>query len=175
MPTDNKKAPVPAARLRRILSQARSRGQTILLLGLGNEMLGDDAVGCRVAADLAAAGLPGFHSYSAGIAVENVTHLVRETGADILFLIDAATTAGSCVSPAPAKRWDFYPADSLDTFCHTTHSVPLSLLISYWLGESPELTVHFLGIRIFQAGMFAPLSPAVEEARREIVDIFQSG
>ena len=110
-----------------------------------------------------------FFSLPAGISIENAAHLITRKGTDVLILVDA-----TCHSFLKEGEWDFYPVEVLDTVCHTTHSVPLSLLACCWRNENPRLEIHFIGIRIEDTQLFAAPSPAVETARREIAAIFEA-
>jgi Ni,Fe-hydrogenase maturation factor len=104
-----------------------------------------------------------------GTALENAAGLVTQHAADEVFLVDA-------VRPPRrnARAWAFYEPDRLDAFIHSTHSVPMRLLVQWWRQERPGIGVHFLGIRIADNTPFGELTPAVESARREIVAIFRA-
>lgn len=156
----------PPKRLRRLLAQVRRHGLRLLVLGIGNEMLGDDAVGNVLAQDIASLQSERLLSVPVGVAMENAAHLVRRHRADVVILIDAAQATGSAV-------WRFVPPSRLDSFCHSTHSVPLSLLVSVWKAEDPDLEVHFIGVRPRSSGFGDPLSEVVAAARAEIVAIFR--
>jgi hydrogenase maturation protease len=142
---------------------------TLRTLGIGNEMLGDDAVGSLIARDLEGMGAERFAAASVGIAVENSAHLVKRFGADLLILVDAI--AGSARS---RHGWRFVAPERLDTFCHSTHSVPLSLFVRIWKEDNPALDVRFLGVRVVSKELGASLSPPVAAARIEIVGVFRS-
>ena len=188
----------PASRLRGILREARRTGRRVLLFGIGNELRADDAVGFLIAQDLAAPSEQSFHAEAqsrredsdplrlcasacdsgphsgliavpVGTALENAAGLVTKHAADVVFLVDA-------VRPPRrnARTWAFYEPDRLDAFIHSTHSVPMRLLVRWWQEERPGIAVHFLGIRIGDVTPFGGISPAVESARREIVEIFRS-
>ena len=180
----------PAPRLRRILRDARRAGRRVLLFGIGNELLADDAVGFLIARDLTSSPndpapvdggflLPdaavnrfqasGLISIPVGTALENAAGLVVTRAADVVFLVDA-------VRPPRrnARPWAFYDPDHLDAFIHSTHSVPMRLLVRWWREERPGIEVHFLGLRIAGIAPFDGMSPAVEASRREIVGIFRT-
>jgi Ni,Fe-hydrogenase maturation factor len=108
-------------------------------------------------------------SIPVGTALENAAGLVTKHAADVVFLVDA-------VRPPRrnARPWAFYEPDRLDAFIHSTHSIPMRLLVRWWQEERPGVAVHFLGIRIGDVTPFGEISPAVESARREIVGIFRS-
>ena len=156
--------PAGAVRLRRLLAQVRARGQHLLVLGMGNPMLGDDGVGVRIAEDVTALADACVSAVAVGIALENAAHLVRRHRADVVLVVDAALGVPGA--------WGFLPPSRLDTLCHSTHSVPLPLFVRLWQQEYPALAVHFLGVRPQQNALASGLSPAVEAARREIVAAF---
>ncbi|HNX50320.1 MAG TPA: hydrogenase maturation protease [Thermoanaerobaculaceae bacterium] len=156
----------PADRLRQLLGRVRARGQRLLVLGVGNDMLGDDAIGVLIARDLEALSSETFLAVPVGIGVENAGHLIPRHRADVVLIFDAVAAPGR-------TPWLFVPPSRLDTFCHSTHSVPLSLLIRAWRQDSPTIRVHFIGIRPRLVALGAPLSPAVQAVRAEIVGVFE--
>ncbi len=160
-----KRLPAPD-RLRRLLARVVRRGLRLLVVGIGNEMLGDDGVGHRLAEDLAAIRREGFLAAGVGVAIENAGPLIRRLRPDELLLVDSATGLGR----AP---WAFVPPSRLGAFCHTTHSVPLPLLIAAWKTDNPGLQVSFIGVTPHSNEFAAPLSAAVAGARAEIVALFR--
>lgn len=128
----------------------------MVLLGVGNPLRGDDAVAHELAASLAGLNGARFQAHATGTAIENATHYVRKASGGLLLIVDAVFD-----ETLDEGAWDFIPAARLDTFCHTTHSIPLSLLISIWQQEIPDLEIHFLGISIRNNAERAPVSPAV--------------
>ena len=147
-----------------LLARAKAGGQPIVLMGIGNDMRGDDAVGVLIARDLEALALPCLKAFPVGIALENSTHLVARHQAKVLLLVDAVSDP-----ECPVGAWRFYPPEECDSFIHSTHSVPLSLFVSYWKREIPELEIHFLGIRIGPTTTFGTICKEVQRARHEIV------
>ena len=156
----------PAERLRQLLTRVRRRGLRVLVLGIGNEMLGDDAVGHLLAQDLSAVEAEGFLSVPVGVAIENAGPLIRRHRADALILVDAAEGIGG-------SAWGFLRPSRLDSFCHSTHSVPLSLLVAAWKDARPDLDVHFIGVTPHSSEFGSSLTPEVAAARAEIVAIFR--
>jgi hydrogenase 3 maturation protease len=155
----------PAERLRRLIMRVRRHGLRLLVLGIGNEMLGDDAVGNLLAQDLVSIANEGFLSVPVGVAIENAAHLVRRHRADVLILIDAAEGIGGLA-------WGFVQPSHLDSSCHSTHSVPLSLLVAAWKVEHPDIEVHFIGVQPSSSGFGDSLSEGVAASRAEIGRVF---
>jgi len=139
----------------------------IVLLGIGNELRGDDGIGHIIAQNLSEAEISGLRAFPVGISLENATHLVARHDAGLLILVDAVSDP-----ELPLGAWNFFEPGRLDCFIHSTHSVPLSLFVAYWRKEIPNLEVHFIGINIHGTETLTVMSPAVERARREIVASF---
>jgi hydrogenase maturation protease len=143
------------------------KAHPLLLLGMGNPLRGDDAIGHLLAEELGPIHREGFEAHAVGTAVENAMRWVRETAGGTLLLVDAVFD-----KTLAEGAWAFYPAEQLDSICHSTHSIPLSMLISYWQKEVPGLQVHFLGISIRSSIDMAPLSPALEQTLQSLKSLF---
>jgi hydrogenase 3 maturation protease len=141
----------------------------LVLLGMGNPLRGDDAIGHLLAKKLEPLDRPGFQAHAVGTAVENAMSWVRQAAGGAILLADAvfdeALEEGS---------WALYPPDRLDSMCHSTHSIPLSMLISFWLKEVPGIQVHFLGISIRNNTSLAPLSPVLQKTLASLLGAFES-
>jgi hydrogenase 3 maturation protease len=152
-----------------LLTRAKAVEQPIVLLGIGNEFRGDDAIGHLLAQRLQELDLPGLKAFPVGVSLENATHLVARHGAKVLILVDAVSDLEQ-----PLGEWGFFEPEALDCFIHSTHSVPLSLFVSYWRQEVPGLEVHFLGVNIHGTATFKAVSPEIEATRIELVELFQA-
>ncbi len=143
------------------------KARPLLLLGMGNPLRGDDAIGHRLAEALEAHNSEGFQAHAVGTAVENAMRWIRETAGGTVLLVDAVFDES-----LPEGSWALYPSDRLDSMCHSTHSIPLSMLIAYWQKEVPGLRVHFLGISIRNNADMAPLSPPLQKTLTALESAF---
>ncbi|HTY63438.1 MAG TPA: hydrogenase maturation protease [Acidobacteriota bacterium] len=143
------------------------KARPFLLLGMGNPLRGDDAIGHQLAESLEPSNKEGFQAHAVGTSVENAMRWVREAAGGTLLLVDAVFD-----ETLAEGNWAFYPPDRLDSICHSTHSIPLSMLISYWQKEVPLLQVHFLGISIRSSTDMAPLSPALQQTLQILQSFF---
>ena len=143
------------------------RSRPLLLLGMGNPLRGDDAIGHLLAEALEPLSLPGFQAHAVGAAIENAMRWVRETAGGTILLVDAVYDAS-----LEGGAWALYPGDQLDSMCHSTHSIPLSMIISYWRQEVPDLQVHFLGISIRSNIEMAPLSSTLQHTLDSLTSLF---
>jgi len=143
------------------------QARPLLVLGVGNPLRGDDAIGYRLAEALEPFNGHGFQARAVGVAVENAMSWVREAAGGRILLVDAVFD-----ELLPEAEWALYPSDQLDSKCHSTHSIPLSLLISYWQQEVPGIQVDFLGISIRNNTDMAPLSPGIEKTLNFLISLF---
>ena len=129
------------------------------VVGVGQELLGDDAAGlavCRrlqeLAQDLGTALI-----IPAGPAPENCTAQLRRFAPDWVVLVDAAR-----MEAAPGTvRW--IPWEEAEAIGGSTHTLPLRLL-SEFLSSSMGCRVSLLGIQPSETTLGAPLSPSVGDA-----------
>jgi len=96
----------------------------VAVVGIGNEMRGDDAVGCYVAKKLE--GIDRALVINAGDVPENYTHLLRAYKPDCILLIDAVDVGAKAGSIVIMHREELPPSLSV-----STHGIPLRLLADY--------------------------------------------
>lgn len=144
------------------------KSRPLLLLGIGNPMRGDDAIGHMLAESLEPLNGSGFQAHAVYAAVENAMSWVRQTAGGTVLLADAVFDEA-----LPEGEWALYPPDRLDSMCHSTHSIPLSMLISYWQAEVPGIRVYLLGISIRNNAEMAPLSPVIERTLLSLQSLFR--
>jgi hydrogenase maturation protease len=142
------------------------KSNPLLLLGMGNPLRGDDAIGHMLAEALEPLNRKGFQAHAVGTAVENAMRWVRETAGGTILLVDAVFDES-----LEEGAWALYPGDQLDSMCHSTHSIPLSMLISYWKKEVPNLQVYFLGVSIRSNIEMAPLSSTLQRTLASLISL----
>ena len=126
---------------------------------VGNALLGDDAVGCRVAELLLERGISGV--VNCGTTPENYVATLRKDPPSKLWIVDAADMG---LQPG---QWRKLSLDAWSAAMDSTHGVPLSLLLAPF-SESISITV--LGIQPATLQLGAPLSEAVEKTARHLAD-----
>jgi hydrogenase 3 maturation protease len=131
----------------------------VAVLGVGNEMNGDDGAGVRVVKALAArlAATPGLLLIDGGVAPENYTGPLRRFRPDLIVEIDAAHQD----QPPGTLAWiDWREADGMSA---STHTLPPSVLASF-LTTDLGCQMALIGVQPATLEMGHPLSPAVEAA-----------
>ena len=139
----------------------------LAIVGVGNELRGDDSVGVVVARDLL--NTPSVQASEtllvipAGAAIENVTGQLRGFAPDLILIIDAADMGDA---PGAIR---LLPADSISGISAFTHSLPLSMVMRYLTLEL-HCQVFLLGIQIRSNEMDIPMCAEVFNAAHEVTD-----
>lgn len=155
------------------MSSRGGRG-TVLAIGVGNPLRGDDAVGNEVARELARAGV--CPAILAGETPENHLDVVRETHPSQVLLIDAAHLGeepGQTAIIRMGKGRPFAPGS-----LPSTHRPSLSVLTTY-IERELGAEVWLLGIqpktlepgKELSAEVAAAIGPAVDLARSWILSL----
>ena len=121
-----------------------------VLLGIGNEMRGDDGVGPYIAQSLK----PGkWKAIDCGTVPENYTKDAR--GANTVLIVDA-TDMG--LEPGSIR---IIPRERIGDLAISTHSMPLSMLIDYLKESCGEIIM--IGIQPKQVADFIEMSDEVKK------------
>ena len=133
----------------------------VAIVGIGQELRGDDAAGVSVARALQST-VGAIHELpllviDAGAAPENFTGQLRRFDPDLVLLIDAAQ-----LNEAPGTiRWlDWQETSGLSA---STHTLPPHVLAEYLVNEL-NCEVALIGIQPQGNEFDAPLSPPVQQA-----------
>jgi len=135
------------------------RPARVAVLGVGNDMNGDDGAGVRVVRALSArmAATPGVLLIDGGTAPESFTGPLRRFRPDLVVEIDAAHLD----QPAGTTAWiDWRDADGMSA---STHTLPPSVLAKF-LTSDVGCRVTLIGIQPASLEMGTGLSPDVEAA-----------
>ena len=136
----------------------------VAILGVGNELRGDDGIGPEVVRALqkTLAGRSNFFLADTGPAPENFTGALRRFAPDLIFLIDAAALYGE---PGSIYWIDWGEASG---FSASSHTLPLSILVEYLTAEL-SCEAFLIGIQPEDTTLGAPLSKPVETAKDILV------
>lgn len=137
----------------------------VAIVGIGNELSGDDAVGVLIARELASriGPQPDRLVLDAGTAPENFTGLLRRFRPDLVLLVDAAHLSAE---PGTAVWLDWEQTDGLSG---STHTLPPSVLAQFLVQEL-GCRLALLVVQPAHLEFDCPLSPPVREAADRVVD-----
>ena len=133
-----------------------------ILMGLGNMWRGDDGVGCLIAQNFKS---DDWLVLDCGTVPENFTSIVRKTRPKYLVIVDAAE-----MNLKPGQ-FRVIPTERIDQFYMTTHTIPLSYLISYldkWVEK-----IILIGVQPKKVGNFNRISKELEDSTKRIIRILE--
>ncbi len=129
-----------------------------VLLGVGNRLRGDDAIGSLITEELK--DIEGLVVFDCGTTPENfIEPVVRLQPARIL-LVDACAFGGQ---PGEFRLFERQDLERLAAGFLSTHTLPLSLVVAM-LEQEVRATIQLLGIQPEQLKPCAGLSQAVQDA-----------
>lgn len=149
-----------------LLSAPDHRPLRVAVVGIGQELHGDDGAGPAVVALLAeraASGSEAVLLIDAGVAPENVLGSVVRHRPDIVLFIDAADFGGLPGSICALE------ADDCEGFGGSCHSLPLSVLADFLRAQS-DAQILIAGIQPQQTTFGASLSSPVAASCAELAD-----
>ena len=150
---------------------ARSNDSRLAILGIGNELLGDDSAGIRFVEMLqqASSDRPNLFIFNCGAVPENATGPLRKFVPDFILMVDAAEmyeTPGSI---------NWIDLSTVSGFSASSHTLPLSILAKYLRSEF-TCEVGLLCVQPqsleFGEGLSKPVATAVHDILSEIIQIF---
>ncbi len=155
-------------------SSAEIRG-AVLVLGVGNLMKGDDAVGPVVARRLGAKcadepateerGPSRIVALDCGTTPENYTSVIRRLRPQLLVIVDAAEMG------LEAGQLRIIPRERVGSLGLSTHSMPLSLFMSYV--EELVVEIILVGVQPHSMAFGAELSPGVAATADILVECLE--
>lgn len=132
-----------------------------VVLTVGAVLRGDDAAGPLLAKMLEDDPIEGWDVLDGGQMPEDYLSVVRRKEPDVLVVVDAAAM-GLAAGSLRVLTEDDVARD----FMMTTHSLPLSFLLSELRSCCKEII--FIGIQPAQTEFFGSMTPAVVEAVEEV-------
>jgi hydrogenase 3 maturation protease len=140
-------------------------GARVAIVGVGQELRGDDAAGLLVIRRLRRLVAPSERILliEAGIAPENVTGKLRRLRPDVIILIDAARMGEP---PGTIRLYDWWEADGVGG---STHTLPLSYVCRYLIEETGS-ALALIGIQAGAAEFDQAPSEAVKAAAAQTAD-----
>ena len=130
-----------------------------MLLGVGNRLGRDDAVGPHIAAALSDSD---WNAVDCGTALENASGLVAREAPELLVIVDAARMG---LAPGSVRTM---PIDFHDRMLASTHGLPLGFVMDRIRDRVGEILL--IGIEPEDVSFGEGLTPPVERAAASIVE-----
>jgi hydrogenase 3 maturation protease len=133
-----------------------------LLVGVGNDLRGDDGFGSLLARRLRSAGLPALDG---GTAPENLTGPIRKAAPELLIVADAA----GLDLPVGALR--LLPGEALSSAASGTHDPGLGLMLGF-LQHELSFTTRLLAVQPGRCELGTGPGPEVQAALERLSGLF---
>jgi hydrogenase 3 maturation protease len=134
-----------------------------ILMGIGNTLRGDDGIGAIIAQNFKD---HDWLSIDCGVVPENFTSTIKKNKPNLIVLIDAVEM------DIKSGEFRIISPDRISTLHLTTHSMPLSFLISY-LKEFTQKLI-FIGIQPEIIDYSNSVNPKLLKSSEEITRILKS-
>ena len=144
------------------MAENQSKHKTVII-GVGNELRGDDAAGIEVVRRLKEYILPGVTLIDSGTVPENFLGPVVKARPDHVILVDAADMNGQ-----PGTFRELY-GNALDWSAFSTHTNVLKLVMDY-IERETGADVRLIGIQPVSCGFGDSMSECVRESIDKLVD-----
>ena len=136
-----------------------------ILLGVGNELLGDDGIGPWIAERINGKG--SWKGINAGTVPENFSSLLKREKPDILVMVDATEMN------LPAGEFRIVPRSLIPKLTYfSTHTLSLAFLIDALKDDIKNII--FIGIQPKAIALGCPISKEVLFGARKLLDILIS-
>lgn len=132
----------------------------VLLLGVGNDIRGDDAIGELIAREFEK---EGWETIDCGTVPENIIPHVEEDTYDTVLIVDAAHLK---LEPGEIR---IVPRDRLGVFTMSTHAMPLSLVMEFLDRRVGE--VILIGIQPKDMSLKEGMTEELTDAKDRLMDI----
>jgi hydrogenase 3 maturation protease len=151
------------------LTEYLAGAKNIAVLGIGNEMMGDDAAGALLARELNHLRIQNsefrIQVFETSTTPENFTGAIRKLQPDLVVMVDAADMGRDPGAIA------FLDLGQMHNMMHSTHTLPLSFLAGY-LEQMGTAKVIALGIQAGHIKLDQPMTREVAESVKAIARAF---
>jgi hydrogenase 3 maturation protease len=151
------------ASLGRVLELINKQPSRLAIVGIGNELNGDDAAGVLIVRKLDPflKVHPSIKLFEAGQTPENITGAVIRFKPDTILFMDAISIGAK---PGTIHILDWERSEG---FSASTHSLPLKLVAQY-IQHEHACQIHLLGIQVEDTRMGVEVTPAVMKAINDV-------
>jgi len=141
----------------------KNGNKKVLILGVGNRLRGDDAIGCLIADELKKE--DGVSVIDCGTTPENFIDKVCSLNPNRVLIVDA------CDFKAEPGQFKIFPESEIEKIEQnliSTHTLPLSLSVAL-IKKQVDGQIQLLGVQPANLNFSGELSPQLKKAKDRIV------
>jgi hydrogenase 3 maturation protease len=139
--------------------------EKIVILGIGNEMRGDDGLGSILAQKLANLKNRNITVFDGKTVPENFTGAIKKETPSHIILLDAVEMN------EPPGHIKLVTKEEIANYSISTHAMPLSFLIKYLESTTPA-EIMLLGIQPENMDLICEISPKIQESLNYVLTLF---
>jgi hydrogenase 3 maturation protease len=139
--------------------------EKIVILGIGNEMRGDDGLGSILAQKLATLENKNITIFDGKTVPENFTGAIKRETSSHIILLDAVEMN------EPPGHIKLVAKEKIANYSISTHAMPLSFLIKYLESTTPA-EIMLLGIQPDNMDLICEVSPKIQESINYVLKLF---
>jgi hydrogenase 3 maturation protease len=140
--------------------------EKLVILGIGNDLKGDDALGPFIARGLKDPG-PKIISLDGGVVPENFTGAIKKENPSHILLVDAVELRKAPGSVRMVHK------DEISSYSISTHSMPISFLINY-LEMGTGAKIALIGIQPQTMGIGEDMTMEVKKSAITVMNTLKS-
>ncbi|EKF85151.1 hydrogenase maturation peptidase HycI [Methanobacterium formicicum] len=137
-----------------------------MILGIGNDMRGDDGLGSILAQKLSILENENITVFDGKTVPENFTGAIKRENPSHIILLDAVEMNKS---PGHIK---LVSIEEIANYSISTHAMPLSFLIKYLESTTPA-EIMLLGIQPENMNLICEISPKIQESLNYVLKLFK--
>lgn len=141
-----------------------------VIVGIGNRMRSDDAIGSLIAQELTSYNLNNVVIYDAGISPENYIDKVVAEKPDWIIFVDACNFEGK---PGEFKLFEENEIQEISYGLMSTHTLPLTLTIEL-IKRQHNCRISLIGIQPKSFTMSSDLSTEILNAKSKVIEYIKS-
>mgnify|MGYP003880324121 CR=1 FL=1 len=151
-----------------VLVQFLEGMERLIILGIGNDMRGDDGAGVFFIEKLSKCKIPkNVRLLSCGTTPENFTSVIVREKPSHMIIVDCVELSKE---PGTVAIID---EDKILNFTYSTHKLPLTLFLKYLRNSLPILKVLIIGIQPESVEFGKGLSPKVRSSIENLVSLIE--
>ena len=144
-------------------------GKKIFILGIGNELRGDDYVGSYIALNLKLRGLRNV--VDAGLSPESFLEVAVRAKPNTVVFIDAVDAS---LKPGTIIFGSIEEVEKSEIIFPTTHKPSYSMLHRYLKFRLPEAKQYLLGVQVADVGFGKSMTNVVKRTADKLVDFLST-
>lgn len=143
-----------------------NKAEKIVILGIGNEIRGDDGLGSVLAQELSNLEDNNITIFDGKTVPENFTGAIKRENPSHIIILDAVEM------DEPPGHVKLVFKEEIANYSISTHAMPISFLINY-LETTTSAKIMLMGIQPKNMDLIDKISPEIQESLNKVLELFK--